>query len=627
MTAAVACFDAAAFQRLLTSKRTVTEIATLLVHLEDCEPCAQTARGLSNELLADAHATANRLPLQDVETKQLRTLLTKMMQLRSTASTINQATFNPRTLDGPAPEPVVGPVATTIGRYRIVRELGRGGMGTVYEAEDPQLRRRVALKVPQFSGSAEKQTLMRQRFLREARAAAAVDHPNVCKIYDVGEQAGMPFVVMAFVEGVSLADRLTKVRRVNDRSVVALTLRIGEALAAVHAHGIIHRDLKPANILMPKDSTPILTDFGLAHVHADPEQLTGEGALLGTPAYMAPEQATTDLGPVTTRTDLYSLAVVMFQMLTGRLPIEGSAMQIIGHHLAGKPAPSAKQLRPDLDPGLDCILCKAMAHRPEDRYPDVRRFIQVLKDWSRSVAAPAATEPVVAMAVALETPSVTLPPPLPSACQTAVVTATPPGPTIGKPRRRWRWRLTAALLFLAASTALSVIAFRDNQSEAIPQKKPSADGTDTKVPLAGASDEKPQRIYEDFRTTLEEGHCLPRGWVSKSFCVAQDGDRPCLEVVDKTGTPMVTLPRLPLPGDFSVRGEYALDAYSTQKLTIELAGSENKSQLPIAIDARGSVTIANNQPRQSEAESSSKEKIECAGRVVFVSDCYAVMTR
>ena len=123
------------------------------------------------------------------------------------------------------------------------------------------------MKVPHFSGSAEKQTQMRQRFLRESRSAA-VDHPNVCKIYDVGEQDGKPFVVIAFVEGESLADWLAKQRRIEDRQAVALTLRLAEALQAVHSHGIVHRDLKPGNILLTKDGTPVLTDFGLAHVGA-----------------------------------------------------------------------------------------------------------------------------------------------------------------------------------------------------------------------------------------------------------------------------------------------------------------------------------------------------------------------
>src|SRR5262249_35500456 len=147
------------------------------------------------------------------------------------------------------PGPAPGPSAPmNFGRYVIVRELGRGGMGTVYEAEDPQLRRHVALKVPQFAGSAEHQAHMRQRFLREARSAAVIDHPGVCKIFDVGEQDGKPFVVMALIDGASLADRLPPGRRVKDRQAVSLMLRVAEALMAVHAAGIIHRDLKPANI-------------------------------------------------------------------------------------------------------------------------------------------------------------------------------------------------------------------------------------------------------------------------------------------------------------------------------------------------------------------------------------------
>src|SRR5262249_54937191 len=205
----------------------------------------------------------------------------------------------------------------SIGRYRILRQLGRGGMGTVYAAEDPQLRRLVALKVPHFSGPPDKVAASRARFLREARAAARVEHANVCSIYDVGEHEEQPFVVMAFVEGESLADRLMRQTRFDDsREVVELVAQIAEALAAVHAHGITHRDLKPANILIRKrDGQAVLTDFGLAQVELDGEQLTNEGVMVGTPAYMAPEQAHAGLGTVGPRSDLFSLGIVLFQML------------------------------------------------------------------------------------------------------------------------------------------------------------------------------------------------------------------------------------------------------------------------------------------------------------------------
>jgi serine/threonine protein kinase len=223
----------------------------------------------------------------------------------------------------PSPETVSArpadlPTTRQVGRYRVEYALGSGGMGAVYAADDPQLQRRIALKVPHFAGSPERQEQARRRFLREARSAAAVQHPNVCPIHDVGEHEGRPFVVLALIDGESLASRLERPPRYTDREAVGLAIKIAAGLGAVHAHGIIHRDLKPGNILLrSKDGEPVLTDFGLAQSLDDQEKLTADGSVVGTPAYMAPEQADPTLGPVTARSDLYSLGVVLFEIRDG----------------------------------------------------------------------------------------------------------------------------------------------------------------------------------------------------------------------------------------------------------------------------------------------------------------------
>src|SRR5262249_29241004 len=161
-----------------------------------------------------------------------------------------------------------------------------GGMGTVYRAEDPQLSRVVALKVPRIEGPQHFREVAGKRFLREARAAAGVRHPHVCSIHDVGEHESVPFVVMDYVAGRSLADRLAETPRFEDvGAAVALVRQVAEALAAVHAQGLVHRDLKPANILLDADGRAILTDFGLARYLEDAEPLTVQGTLVGTPAY------------------------------------------------------------------------------------------------------------------------------------------------------------------------------------------------------------------------------------------------------------------------------------------------------------------------------------------------------
>jgi serine/threonine protein kinase len=277
------------------------------------------------------------------------------------------------------------------GRYHTLRFLGAGGMGAVYLAEDPQLNRMVAVKVPRFAGHPSVQDESPQRFLREARAAAAIRHPRVCPIYDVGEQDGVPYVVMAFIEGCSLGERLKSEGRFTDpRAAAALVIQIADGLAAVHDAGLIHRDLKPANVLLDASGGAFLSDFGLARQLDAAEVLTSPGTLVGTVAYMAPEQADTSgrFGPVTQRTDIYSLGVVLYQVLTGHLPFKADSNEALLYQIVHGAQPSPRNLRPELDAGLERIVIKAMARQPQQRYADAREFAAALADylrpWTRS---------------------------------------------------------------------------------------------------------------------------------------------------------------------------------------------------------------------------------------------------
>jgi Flp pilus assembly protein CpaB len=187
---------------------------------------------------------------------------------------------------------------------------------------------------------------------------------------------------MAYVEGQSLAEWLKVHGRFQDpHEAVELVRQMAEALDAVHAHGIIHRDLKPGNILIRTDGQAILSDFGLARPDQDTEHLTAEGMVIGTPAYMAPEQASGDGSPIGPPTDLYSLGVVLYQMLTGRLPFEGPVLSMF-HKIVYEKPPAPSQLRPDLDPILEKIMLKTISRRPKDRYENARAFARVLEQWS-----------------------------------------------------------------------------------------------------------------------------------------------------------------------------------------------------------------------------------------------------
>jgi hypothetical protein len=282
--------------------------------------------------------------------------------------------------DEPRSPPTVslGGTPQQIGRYRVLERLGAGGMGAVYRAHDPQLDRVVAIKVPLFNVSPDELKQRRQRFQREARVAAQVWHPHVCPIHDVGEHEGQPYVVMAYVEGHPLSARLAAGLFEDPAEAVTLTLQLLDALETVHAKGIIHRDLKPGNILLDAAGRAILTDFGLARPEQSGEQLTSDGVVLGTPSYMAPEQAAGQGERVGPWTDLYSVGVVLYQMLTGRLPFEGPPLTVLAKILHETPPP-ARSVRPELDPGLEAVLLRAMARDCASRYQSAREFAEALR--------------------------------------------------------------------------------------------------------------------------------------------------------------------------------------------------------------------------------------------------------
>jgi serine/threonine protein kinase len=285
----------------------------------------------------------------------------------------------------------VEPLPETVGRYQILGRLGAGGMGTVYKARDPLLDRIVALKVPRFDGPPEERRRCVQRFQREARAAARIWHPHVCPIYDVGDREDQPYVVMAYVDGPSLAELLAQKRGPdNVGRAVELVRQVLDALTAVHAHGIIHRDLKPGNILIDPNGRAILTDFGLARPEDDGEHLTSAGVLVGTPAYMAPEQAAGETERIGPRTDLYSLAVVLYQLITGKLPFQGPALKVVAQILYESPTPPSRW-RPDLDPALERVLLKALARNPDERFASAAEFAEALRRWADALVGQSTT--------------------------------------------------------------------------------------------------------------------------------------------------------------------------------------------------------------------------------------------
>jgi len=253
--------------------------------------------------------------------------------------------------------------AQAIGRYQIIREIGRGAAAVVYEAQDTQLGRAVALKVltvgANLMGAARREAI--ERFYREARAASKLSHPNIAQIYDVGQDGGRHYIAMELCQGVTLRDILRFEGRISEARVKAIALQILNALEAAHAAGIIHRDIKPENIVVGQNDRIKLTDFGIAKVLSD-ATMTQTGMMLGTPAYMSPEQV---LGKsVDARSDLFSLGVVLYECLSGRKPFEGDTITAVTHKIA--------YVDPDPLTGVASpwpeIVTKALCKAPTNRY-------------------------------------------------------------------------------------------------------------------------------------------------------------------------------------------------------------------------------------------------------------------
>ncbi len=267
-------------------------------------------------------------------------------------------------------------VPEQFGRYRIVRELGRGGMGAVYLAVDGQLGRNVALKIPFFREDDEQEAV--ERFYREARAMAIVQHANLCPVYDVGQFEEWHFLTMAYIDGQPLSNVLKDANFVSVPQAAALVKTVAVAVHKAHEAGIVHRDLKPANIMLTKDGDPIIMDFGLARRKSTGEvDLTRTGAVFGSPAYMAPEQVEARHDEIGPATDIYAMGVILYQLVTGQRPFQGSVMSIFGQILSNVPDPPSKWRR-DLPPELDSICLKALAKSPSERHASAAEFAEEL---------------------------------------------------------------------------------------------------------------------------------------------------------------------------------------------------------------------------------------------------------
>jgi serine/threonine protein kinase len=263
------------------------------------------------------------------------------------------------------------------GRYRIVRKLGAGGMADVYLAEDQELGRRVAIKI--LNGRHANDDQFIERFRREAKNAAALNHPNIVSIYDRGEAEDTYYIAMEFLDGRSLKELIVGHGQAPIKVAVEYARQILSALRFAHRHGIVHRDIKPHNVLVDREGRVKVTDFGIARAGAS--QMTETGSIVGTAQYLSPEQAKG--GEVDQRSDLYSLGIVLYELLTGKTPFEGDTpVEIAMKHLSTAPQPPSK-LRPDIPRDLDMVVLRALAKDPDDRYQSADEMEADLERVSR----------------------------------------------------------------------------------------------------------------------------------------------------------------------------------------------------------------------------------------------------
>ncbi len=327
MSNVTTCPGLKALSQLALSQLPEPARKALMTHLAQCSGCTDTLRQLRCTAPAD-----------------MPTLIT-----------------NPETASRAAPP--LGNDIGQVGPYRLLQILGTGGMGVVYQAEDRQLRRLVALKVmkPEF-GQAEKP---RQRFLREARAMGILEHDNIVRIYQVGEEQGRPYLAMQLLQGETLCDRLGREGRLRAREVARIGREIASGLAAAHQQGVIHRDIKPANIWLEQNTGRVkILDFGLAR-SADDTPLTQTGTVVGTPEYMSPEQ--TQGKPIDQRTDLFSLGSVLYHLCAGRSPFFARETMAILMAVISQTPTSLTLCNRDLPEPLVVLIERLMAKNPDDR--------------------------------------------------------------------------------------------------------------------------------------------------------------------------------------------------------------------------------------------------------------------
>ncbi|HET9404396.1 MAG TPA: serine/threonine-protein kinase [Burkholderiales bacterium] len=271
----------------------------------------------------------------------------------------------------------------TLGRYEILAELGKGAMGVVYRANDPQLSRTVAIKTVNMSEDPQEMAEYEARFNQEAKAAGGLNHPNIVTIYDIGKSGNIAYMTMELLEGSELRALMSQGAPIGMTRAVEIAAQVAEGLAYAHQHGVVHRDVKPANIMILNSGPAKITDFGIARMR-QAEVRTQTGIVLGSPRYMSPEQVAGKRAEP--RSDIFSLGVIFYEMLTGKPAFTGDDVTAVMFQILNVVPPPPSSINPAIPAVLDFIVAKALAKNAEDRYQDAGEFAHDLRDSAKQVA-------------------------------------------------------------------------------------------------------------------------------------------------------------------------------------------------------------------------------------------------
>ncbi len=428
------------------------------------------------------------------------------------------------------PRPSSQMIGTVLsGRYRLEAKLGSGGMSTVYLARDETLDRPVAVKVMHREMSEQADQL--ERFRQEARAVAKLSHPNVVSVIDAGEDGGHPYIVFEYVEGETLKQRIDRVGALDTQEAVAYAIEIARGLSVAHARHLVHRDIKPQNILIDSEGRAKLTDFGISR-QLEQAGMTATGRVLGTTDYVAPEQA---MGRgADPRSDIYSLGVVLYEMLVGQVPFHADSQVGVAMKHVNEELPDVQRRRPDVSAAVALVVERATAKSPEQRYHHVGEMIDDLSTALEVEAARAGATTGEA---------------------TSVLDAVPPPKRKLSSGRRWSWAAILALLLIAGGVLLTVHLIGNGTLGNGGAEK----GAGTPIAISSATDYDPQGDGEEDAATISfavDGNPTGTAWSSEhydtsTFAGTKTGPDPGvgLYVTSKSdATPAKMLVRTPTPG-------------------------------------------------------------------------------